>query len=189
MEASYETVVDPTTVIFSMAAYLLHGLFAGTQAAIALYLVAAAAVGLARRASGLVAAALRLLAGVALLLPVLAGVPFPVSLAGCVAALALFLRAGSGWLRRAAIPATALVLLFMIFEREDPIALGVELLSGMQQARAAEIEWQLAADRKAPKAGELAPDFALEDPSGQTRIRLSDFRGKRPVALMFGSYT
>jgi hypothetical protein len=181
--------VDPSTLVFTMAAYVLHGVFAGTQAAIALYLAAAAAVALARGAGRRAAAALRLAAGVALLLPTLAGAPFAVSLVGCVAALGLFWRAQPGRLRRTAISATALLLAFMLWEREDPIALGVELVSSMQQARAAEIDWQLAADRKAPKVGELAPDFALEDPSGRTRVRLSDFRGQRPVALMFGSYT
>jgi len=38
-----------------------------------------------------------------------------------------------------------------------------------------------------PHAGELAPDFRLEDIAG-TAVRLSDLRG-RPVVLEFGSYT
>ena len=37
--------------------------------------------------------------------------------------------------------------------------------------------------------GDHAPDFELQGPSGVTRVRLSDFRGERPVALVFGSYT
>lgn len=44
-------------------------------------------------------------------------------------------------------------------------------------------------DRAAPKAGDLAPDFTLSDISGTETIRLSDFRGRKPVALIFGSYT
>ena len=44
-------------------------------------------------------------------------------------------------------------------------------------------------DAKAPKVGDVAPDFTLSDISGQETITLSDFRGKRPVALVFGSYT
>ncbi|MBI3839640.1 MAG: hypothetical protein HY288_17095 [Planctomycetia bacterium] len=39
------------------------------------------------------------------------------------------------------------------------------------------------------KAGDLAPDFTLSTLDGKRKITLSDFRGKRPVALMFGSYT
>jgi hypothetical protein len=112
-----------------------------------------------------------------------------VSLAGGAVALVLFLRSEPGWVRRLAIPATALLLVFMLWEREDPLGLGVELTANMQRVRAEEVEWQLAADRKAPKVGELAPDFSLEDPSGRKQVQLSDFRGKRPVALMFGSYT
>ena len=44
-------------------------------------------------------------------------------------------------------------------------------------------------DRRAPKAGELAPDFDLSDVTGKISVRLSDFRGKKPVVLVFGSYT
>jgi hypothetical protein len=42
---------------------------------------------------------------------------------------------------------------------------------------------------RAPKAGELAPDFTLFDISGTDLVTLSDFRGVKPVALVFGSYT
>lgn len=42
---------------------------------------------------------------------------------------------------------------------------------------------------KAPKAGDLAPDFTLFDISGTKSVTLSDFRGMKPVALVFGSYT
>ena len=44
-------------------------------------------------------------------------------------------------------------------------------------------------DAQAPKAGDLAPDFTLSDISGTQSVTLSDFRGKKPVALVFGSYT
>jgi hypothetical protein len=39
------------------------------------------------------------------------------------------------------------------------------------------------------KAGDQAPDFKLKTPDGKQQVALSDFRGKRPVALIFGSYT
>jgi len=41
----------------------------------------------------------------------------------------------------------------------------------------------------APKEGDMAPDFTLYDSSGAESITLSDFRGKKPVALVFGSFT
>jgi hypothetical protein len=40
-----------------------------------------------------------------------------------------------------------------------------------------------------PPVGSPAPDFALAPPEGGERVRLSEWRGKKPVALVFGSYT
>ncbi len=48
---------------------------------------------------------------------------------------------------------------------------------------------QMALNKKAPKAGDLAPDFTLKDVSGTKSVTLSDFQGKKPVALVFGSFT
>ena len=39
------------------------------------------------------------------------------------------------------------------------------------------------------KAGDAAPDFTLKSLDGPQTVTLSDFRGKRPVVLIFGSYT
>ena len=44
-------------------------------------------------------------------------------------------------------------------------------------------------NKLAPKAGDIAPDFTLFDISGTESVTLSDFRGVKPVALVFGSYT
>jgi len=44
-------------------------------------------------------------------------------------------------------------------------------------------------DGKAPRAGDMAPDFTLYDIEGKDSVTLSDFRGKKPVALVFGSFT
>lgn len=45
-------------------------------------------------------------------------------------------------------------------------------------------------NRRAPKVGAIAPDFELPRLDDEEKsIRLSSFRGKRPVALIFGSYT
>ena len=52
-----------------------------------------------------------------------------------------------------------------------------------------ELDWQRSQDPRSPKVGELAPDFELQSPDGAAAVRLSDFRGKRPVALVFGSCT
>jgi hypothetical protein len=39
------------------------------------------------------------------------------------------------------------------------------------------------------KAGDEAPDFSLKSADGKQVVTLSTFRGKKPVALVFGSYT
>jgi AhpC/TSA family/EF hand len=39
------------------------------------------------------------------------------------------------------------------------------------------------------KAGDPAPDFTLPDTTGTKEVTLSGFRGKRPVVLIFASYT
>jgi hypothetical protein len=49
--------------------------------------------------------------------------------------------------------------------------------------------WQNKYDPLAPKVGDVAPDFELYDVNGENPIRLSDHRDKKPVALIFGSYT
>jgi len=43
--------------------------------------------------------------------------------------------------------------------------------------------------RQAPQPGEAAPDITLEAEDGSGPIRLSEFRGSRPVVLIFGSWT
>ena len=57
------------------------------------------------------------------------------------------------------------------------------------QYRKRVMKTQKALDAKAPKAGDMAPDFTLFDISGKNSVTLSDFRGKKPVALVFGSFT
>jgi len=52
-----------------------------------------------------------------------------------------------------------------------------------------ESAWQKQYDPMAPKKGDAAPDFDLIDAEGQGRVGLSDFQGKKPVALVFGSFT
>jgi len=44
-------------------------------------------------------------------------------------------------------------------------------------------------NREGPAIHAMAPDFELADAGGRNAVRLSDFRGKSPVVLVFGSYT
>jgi hypothetical protein len=39
------------------------------------------------------------------------------------------------------------------------------------------------------QVGELAPDFDLRTADKTSRVQLSSFRGRKPVVLIFGSYT
>ncbi len=55
--------------------------------------------------------------------------------------------------------------------------------------RGREKAWQQKYDPLAPKAGDMAPDFALPEVGSNRIWRLSDFRGQKPVVLIFGSYT
>jgi hypothetical protein len=39
------------------------------------------------------------------------------------------------------------------------------------------------------QAGDVAPDFTLPTLDKSAQVELADFRGKKPVVLIFGSYT
>jgi peroxiredoxin len=49
--------------------------------------------------------------------------------------------------------------------------------------------WQKRFEAQAPKVGDYAPNFELRDSSGSNPVKLSEFHGQRPVALVFGSFT
>jgi hypothetical protein len=68
----------------------------------------------------------------------------------------------------------------------------VELLNdarSMIKLRRTLMRRQKELDKQAPRAGDLAPDFTLHDIEGKESMTLSDFRGVKPVALIFGSFT
>ena len=63
-------------------------------------------------------------------------------------------------------------------------------IGGMEPERRASM-MQFLADREtlAPAIGAEAPDFKLPRLDSTEQVRLSSFRGRKPVALIFGSYT
>lgn len=63
---------------------------------------------------------------------------------------------------------------------DDPTPLG--LLKGF-------LTGELGSIHEGPALGKRAPDFELADNHGRRRIRLSDLCGKKPVVLIFGSFT
>jgi hypothetical protein len=48
---------------------------------------------------------------------------------------------------------------------------------------------EIGSGAEGPKLEAIAPDFTLKSPDGKTTISLHDYRGKKPVALIFGSFT
>ena len=216
MNTGYETVVDPTTIIWTAVAIIIHVAVVASQLGLSLFLVATGlhnlfaprldsawsrrlgAVTIVESATAKVGAA-RVGLGAALLLPLILEMHFATSFAACIATLGLlsFLERGISdevkpqgyYVRRFATVSALFLALFMIWEGEDGLDLGVEILANAQSWRVHELDWQLENDLEAPKVGELAPNFELQDPSGEAVFRLADFRGDRPVALIFGSYT
>jgi hypothetical protein len=195
MDPGYQTVMDPTTIVWGALAVVIHLGVMLIQVGLAIFLVVS---GLRLLARGVDRPAGALLGGFGVLLVApAAGAPSLVSLFACLGGIAILLALDRSppnggldrWNHAAAVGCAGVTALFMVWEREDPLALGVELASTAQAWRTHERDWQLANDLEAPKVGELAPDFELQDPSGRTAVRLADFRDKRAVALIFGSYT
>ena len=69
--------------------------------------------------------------------------------------------------------------------REMLDALGPDLPDPLRQAMAAVV----ARDEMGPRVGEVPQDFDLKLSGSEERVQLSSFKGQRPVALIFGSYT
>jgi hypothetical protein len=63
-------------------------------------------------------------------------------------------------------------------------------IGGMEPERRTAMT-QFLAEREtlAPAVGADAPDFKLPRVGGNEQVQLSFFRGRKPVALIFGSYT
>jgi hypothetical protein len=216
MDPNYETVVEVAGLVWTLVAYLLHGVIVVVHASLACFLLGTGAHNLLfpdldgvwlRRlgASGIgtpptrVFGAIRVALGLLLLAPLLVGAPTAVSLIAVLAAFVLLIlierrtlagdRLPGRFIRRVSIGFAGVAALFMLWEGEDNLALGADLFQHSAEWRNEEVAWQLALDPASPKVGDLAPDFSLQDPDGKVQVRLSDFRGKRPVALVFGSYT
>jgi tetratricopeptide (TPR) repeat protein len=67
--------------------------------------------------------------------------------------------------------------------------LHLEPEAARERATVTRLQQEAAARGGGPGINELAPDFELADVATKKKVRLSDFRGKTPVVLVFGSYT
>ncbi len=85
---------------------------------------------------------------------------------------------------------TLLIFGFTIWEGRDLVRAGWEVNYKAIYWRNKEVSgWQKENNPNVPKLGELAPDFELTDVTGTKKVRLSNFRGEKPVVLLFGSFT
>ena len=212
MPTEYETVVDASTMVSSLVPVLIHLTMVAAQTLVAGFFLIQGAALLAKpdgrsnlfdrfgalrpeAESARVIGLIQFMVGVLMLTPVAFRWPWPVSMSATGLALGMLIFFGRSAptvgrpMRRLAAISAVLTLLFMVWERDDPNAQAARILSKANEWRAHELDWQLTNDVNSPKVGDLAPDFELEDPSGENSIRLSTFVGMRPVALVFGSYT
>jgi len=216
MDPNYETIIETGNLIWTMVAYLLHGGFVFFQTSLAYFLLGTGAHNLfapdldrgwLRKLGSIIpggsrtrlSGGIRVAFGLMMLTPIALGAPAGFSLLSMLGAFALLIvlerqilpeaRSTGRLMRRTAIVFAAISGLFISWEGEDNLVLGADLLINATEWRNEEVVWQQTLDRKSPKVGDEAPDFELQDPEGNVRVRLSDFRGKRPVALVFGSYT
>jgi hypothetical protein len=201
VDPTYVNVMETSELLYVVAVYALHGAVAVAQAGLAGFLLVTGFRELLQRQPHMSWGwgCLRLVLGLMLVAPIAFDAPVAVSM--LAASLAFFVlvflerRTTTASTRvrrfvpRLAVMFAGIAALFMLWEREDNLALGADLVLGTIEFRDEEIDWQLENDAQSPKVGDIAPDFELQDPEGKVRVRLSDYRGKRPVALVFGSYT
>ena len=63
-------------------------------------------------------------------------------------------------------------------------------LAGLQAEERGELmQFILDRETRAPAVGDQAPDFDLPRVDAKGSVRLASFRGVKPVALIFGSFT
>ena len=66
----------------------------------------------------------------------------------------------------------------------------MEFTGGMEpEQRTALMQFLAERETLAPEIGSDAPDFKLPRLDSAEQVQLSSFRGQKPVALIFGSYT
>jgi hypothetical protein len=138
--------------------------------------------------------------GIAFILP-LFGFSYWIAVAACPLAIFWILSMTTGLInqqerqvgnlmRKGLAISAVLVFGFTIWEGRDLVYAGFDVNYKAVYWRNQEVTiWQQENNPNVPKIGEMAPDFELTDNTGNDSVRLSDFRGKKPVVLLFGSFT
>lgn len=198
--------------------YGLHGLIAVAQIAIGLFLLAngrillsdkkqlgkwATRFGLTvndRLSQNPLNGWLMIATGAALIFPIL-GLPHWFAVVACPIAIFWIIalrrdpsttetRKRGNWAQKGLIVGAVLVFGFTIWEGSDLVRSAVSITYKAAYYEMTEVQgWQKTNNPNVPQVGELAPDFELTDVHGKETVRLSDFRGNRPVVLLFGSFT
>ena len=139
-------------------------------------------------------------AGVSLILP-LFGASYWLAVIACPIAIYLILTLSKGLtdpsekktgnlMRKGLILSALLICGFTAWEERDLIYAGYIVNYKTIYWRHKEVSvWQQENNPNVPKIGEMAPDFELSDFTGDKTVRLSDYRGEKPVVLLFGSFT
>lgn len=143
---------------------------------------------------------LMILTGVTFILP-LFGISYWLAVAACPVALYCLLTRTKdatdpqeqkigGVVRKGLALSAVLIFGFTIWEGRDLVFVGWDVNYKAIYWRHKEVTvWQKENNPHVPKVGEMAPDFELIDVTGASTMRLSDFRGEKPVVLLFGSFT
>jgi len=143
---------------------------------------------------------LMIVTGFSLVLP-LFGISYWVAVIACPVAIYWVLNMTKGLadptekkvgniVRKGLILSAILICGFTIWEERDLVYAGYIVNYKTIYWRHKEVSvWQQENNPNAPKVGEMAPDFELSDFTGDKAVRLSDFRGEKPVVLLFGSFT
>jgi hypothetical protein len=138
--------------------------------------------------------------GIAFILP-LFGLSYWFAVVACVIAIYCILTMTTGLadlkerptgniMRNGLALSAILIFGFTIWEGRDLVYVGFNVNYKAIYWRHVEVTvWQHEHNPNVPKVGELAPDFELSDYTGTKTARLSDFKGKKPVVLLFGSFT
>ena len=143
---------------------------------------------------------LMLLTGTALILPIL-GLPYLLAAVACLVSL-YWIKALAGGIgnadrkktgslaRKGLMVSAVLVFGFTVWEGKDLVNAALNITYKAAYWQLEEVQgWQKENNPNVPKIGEMAPDFELTCATGTKTVRLSDFRSKRPVVLLFGSFT
>lgn len=208
--ANYETILNTSALEWVAFGYLIHIGMAAIQSWIIASLLVAAAMNISGSKEhsklqkfgvvttpqhGHLVGAIQVLAALALLTPLALNASALFTLLGSLlAVVAVFLvllrhkLRGQVWSASITLALTFVLCIFGLYERRDPLQLGIELAFSAKTFRDKEIAWQLEQDPMSPKVGQMAPDFELATSEGSDGVRLSDYLHQdKPVVLFFGA--